>query len=119
MFNNSLRKNELMLTKSRKEFCDFLICQDDTILLIAFSKGYLPIVKLPFILHVIIALFRLLNILLISKQKLEAKDKNQKETPLHYSCLIGNLPIVEYLIENGADIEAKTSNKETPLHVTS
>ena len=40
-------------------------------------------------------------------------------TPLHYACRGGYLQIVEYLIENGADIEAQDDNEETPLHYVS
>ena len=42
-----------------------------------------------------------------------------KETPLHTACLNGRLPIVQYLIEKGADIEAKNQEKKTPLHYAS
>ena len=35
---------------------------------------------------------------------------------LHAACLNGHLPIVQYLIEKGANIEAKTNDQYTPLH---
>ena len=37
-------------------------------------------------------------------------------TSLHSAFMIGHLPIVQYLIEKGSDIEAKDKNNETPLH---
>ena len=37
-------------------------------------------------------------------------------TPLHYACQEGHLPIVEYLISKGANIEAKGEIEMTPLH---
>ena len=39
-----------------------------------------------------------------------------EETPLHYACLNGYLPIVEYLISKGANIEAKDQYEGAPLH---
>ena len=36
----------------------------------------------------------------------DEKDEYQRTT-LHYACGSGNLPIVQFLIEKGANIEAK------------
>ena len=36
---------------------------------------------------------------------------------LHSASYIGYLPIVQYLIEKGANIEAKDENQWTPLHI--
>ena len=35
---------------------------------------------------------------------------------LHFACLKGYLPIVQYLIQKGANIDSKDMYKETPLH---
>ena len=40
-------------------------------------------------------------------------------TPLHNGCENGHLPIVEYLISKGVNIEAKDWHEETPLHYAS
>ena len=39
-------------------------------------------------------------------------------TPLHYACRIGNLAMVRYLIENGADYGLETDNGEDPLAIS-
>jgi len=36
-------------------------------------------------------------------------------SPLHWSALNGHLSVVEYLIKNGADINAKDNSSRTPL----
>ena len=38
------------------------------------------------------------------------------KTSLHWACACGHLPIVEYLISKGANIEAKDGDGWTPLH---
>lgn len=37
-------------------------------------------------------------------------------TPLHYAAFYGRTEIVSYLIEHGADIEARANENKTPLH---
>ena len=44
-------------------------------------------------------------------------DLKSQWTPLHIASRKGHLPIVQYLIENGANIEAKGFQKQTPLHI--
>lgn len=39
-------------------------------------------------------------------------------TPLHLAVAKGNLEIVEFLIDNGADVNARDVNSNTPLHVS-
>ena len=39
-------------------------------------------------------------------------------TCLHSASESGHLQIVQYLVETGADIEAKVKNQQTPLHMT-
>ena len=48
--------------------------------------------------------------------KFSAKGNKHKQTPLHFACK-GHLQIVQYLIEKGADMEAKDRDEQTPLHI--
>ena len=45
---------------------------------------------------------------------LNVADKNAK-TPLHHAAENGHLEISEYLLDKGADIEAKSTSMRTPL----
>lgn len=45
---------------------------------------------------------------------INARD-NFKWTPLHHACHAGQLDVVEYLIDHGAEIDATTMNGGTPL----
>ena len=38
-------------------------------------------------------------------------------TPLHYAAQYGNLSIVEYLVNQKADINSNTKDRRTPLEV--
>jgi ankyrin repeat protein len=40
---------------------------------------------------------------------------NFKWTPLHFAAHGGLLDVVDYLLERGADLEARTMNQATPL----
>ena len=40
---------------------------------------------------------------------------NFKWTPLHFACHAGLQDVVEYLLEHGAELEARTMNQATPL----
>ena len=42
-----------------------------------------------------------------------------QNTSLHIACSSVHFPIVQYLIEKGANIEAKDKNQHTPLYVAS
>ena len=55
---------------------------------------------------------------LIEKQNVD-KDVNGCEnwTPLHMACWNDQIDIIEYLLSNGADLEAKDINGQTPLHI--
>ena len=44
-----------------------------------------------------------------------AATDNFKWTPLHFACHAGLKDVVEYLIQNGAQLEATTVNGGTPL----
>ena len=52
------------------------------------------------------------------KQNLEAKDK-AGWTPLHRAVFVGNLEILEELINQGADINSENNYKQTVLHISS
>ena len=66
-------------------------------------KGLLPIVRY-----------------LIEKQNVDIDIKgNYEYTPLHYAVQECHLPIVEYLISKGANIEAKDEGGWSPLHYAS
>ena len=41
------------------------------------------------------------------------------QTPLHYAAMTGNSSIAEYLIKEGADVNAKDKENNTPLHEAS
>ena len=40
------------------------------------------------------------------------------DTALHVACEKGHLPVVQYLIEKGANIEAKDKDQRTTLYIT-
>jgi len=48
-------------------------------------------------------------------QLINTKDETGR-TPLHWACRGVHIKIVEYLIENGADVNARDINNVTPLH---
>jgi ankyrin repeat protein len=47
---------------------------------------------------------------------IEAKDQSLQETPLGHAVRGENLAVVEYLISQGADVNAADKYQETPLH---
>ncbi|MCX3064669.1 ankyrin repeat domain-containing protein [Wolbachia endosymbiont of Drosophila pseudotakahashii] len=49
-------------------------------------------------------------------KKAASAEGGYYETPLHYAVFHGNLEITEYLIEKGADVNARNRNSDTPLH---
>ena len=55
---------------------------------------------------------------LLLKIGVNANQKHSGLRPLHYACDIGNLKIVEILLENGADIDAIVEGaNRTPLDI--
>ena len=42
----------------------------------------------------------------------------RKKSP-SFACFLGHRPVVQYLLEKGANIEAKDKDQETPLHTAS
>ena len=65
----------------------------------------------------------LLNIVqyFIENKNVDKDVKGSHEmTPLHHACfLMGTLPVVEYLISKGANLEALDIGQNTPLHYAS
>ena len=43
---------------------------------------------------------------------------NKGQTPLHYASFVGNIRLIKLLIQNGADISAKTNNGFNVLHLS-
>jgi ankyrin repeat protein len=48
---------------------------------------------------------------------IEARTKERHETPLHLAVQKNHFPMVNFLVERGANIEAKTNEGWTPLHL--
>jgi ankyrin repeat protein len=52
-------------------------------------------------------------------QDINASDRNRSETPLHVASREGHAVVAQLLLENGADVTAKTEHGRTPLHLAS
>jgi cytohesin len=46
-------------------------------------------------------------------------DHDPRDGPLHYSCIIGDVGMCKLLIQNGANIDAKGEDDNTPIHYMS
>lgn len=69
--------------------------KDESVLMLAALKGYLPLVK-----------------------QLVENDADVNKpgwTPLHYAASTGQVPVIEFLLENNAYIDAESPNGTTPL----
>jgi len=51
------------------------------------------------------------------KDKYDEWGGMKNSTPLHFSSIYGHLSVVEYLVNQKADISAKDKDNQTPLHV--
>lgn len=69
--------------------------KDESVLMLASLKGYLPLVK------------RLVE--------LDADVNKPGWTPLHYAASTGQVAVIEFLLENSAYIDAESPNGSTPL----
>ena len=58
----------------------------------------------------------ILNLAISDWGNVDAKGGKLKATPLHYSTVHGHTPIVERLLDKGADVKVTDANGETPLH---
>ena len=58
----------------------------------------------------------ILNLAISDWGNVDAKGGKLMATPLHYSIVHGHTPIVERLLDKGADVKATDANGETPLH---
>ena len=52
-------------------------------------------------------------------QDINALDRYRKETPLHAASREGHAVVAQLLLENGADVMAKSEHESTPLHLAS
>jgi len=90
----SLKVAEL-LASSPKVKAEVRNDNDESVLMLAALKGYLPLVK-----------------------KLVERDADVNKTgwtPLHYAASAGQVPVIEYLLDNSAYIDAESPNGTTPL----
>jgi len=56
---------------------------------------------------------------LLSHSDINVNCYNQyRDTPLHRATFHGLIPVIERLMEKGADINARGSSQDTPLHIT-
>jgi len=55
--------------------------------------------------------------LLAAGAKVDAKDRNQMKTPLHWTALGGHAEVVQALLAAGAEVEAKDKEGRTPLQL--
>lgn len=49
-------------------------------------------------------------------KSVDVRDENGR-TPLHWACQSGHTPVVKYLLEHGADANAKLEDNTTPLFI--
>ena len=69
--------------------------KDESVLMLAALKGYLPLVK--------------------QLVELDADVNKPGWTPLHYAASTGQVAVIEFLLENSAYIDAESPNGSTPL----
>lgn len=62
-------------------------------------------------------LIRIEEILKANPDLVNEKDTAQGGTPLHYASGFGQIVVVKFLIERGADVNIHSKNGSTPLHV--
>ncbi|KAJ1480310.1 ankyrin repeat-containing domain protein, partial [Baffinella frigidus] len=55
--------------------------------------------------------------LLSSGANIEERGRNGVYSPLHVAVFMGRAQVVEILLEHGADVLAKTSGGDAPLHL--
>ena len=56
------------------------------------------------------------NLLLASGCKVNKKNKNRVNSPLHYAAINGEVELVRVLLNKGAKVDARNSHGKTPLH---
>lgn len=62
---------------------------------------------------------KLVQNLIRSGVDINVREPLAKCSPLALSCVYGHDKITEWLIENGADIDAQNKDRNTPLHIAS
>ncbi len=60
---------------------------------------------------------RTIRLLILSGADVNASAKSTGDTPLHLAVGTTNIPVMELLLQNGADINAQNQSKQTPLDV--
>ena len=60
---------------------------------------------------------RTIRLLILSGAGVNASAKSTGDTPLHLAVGTTNIPVMELLLTNGADINAQNQSKQTPLDV--
>lgn len=123
----AIRNRKLEIVKYLVDKTDINNKYNDTLLHLAVCSGELDVAKylvsrgvdinakskfLP--LH--LSSLRGLDIVGYFFKKAASAEGGYYETPLHYAVFHGNLEITEYLIEKGADVNARNRNSDTPLH---
>ncbi|WP_264705551.1 ankyrin repeat domain-containing protein [Wolbachia endosymbiont (group A) of Gymnosoma rotundatum] len=124
----AIRNRKLEIVKYLVDKTDINNKYNDTLLHLAVCSGELDVAKylvsrgvdinakskfLP--LH--LSSLRGLDIVGYFFKKAASAEGGYYETPLHYAVFHGNLEITEYLIEKGADVNARNRNSNTPLHL--
>lgn len=124
----AIRNRKLEIVKYLVDKTDINNKYNDTLLHLAVCSGELDVAKylvsrgvninakskfLP--LH--LSSLRGLDIVGYFVKKAASAEGGYYETPLHYAVFHGNLEITEYLIEKGADVNARNRNSDTPLHL--
>ncbi|XP_076684312.1 uncharacterized protein LOC143377171 [Andrena cerasifolii] len=56
------------------------------------------------------------NLLLANGCKVNKKNKNRVNSPLHYAAINGEVELVRVLLDKGAKVDARNSHGKTPLH---
>jgi ankyrin repeat protein len=57
------------------------------------------------------------RLLSIRNINVNVKDDEYGRTPLHWAVMNGNVEIAQLLLQNGADVNARSNNGSSPLHV--
>ncbi|TGZ53653.1 uncharacterized protein [Temnothorax longispinosus] len=77
----------------------------------AWSEGYVLLCDAVKNKHAAVA-----KLLLTSGSKVNSKNRNPSDTPLHFAVINGDIEIVEMILDKGANIDAENEFGRTPLH---
>jgi len=59
--------------------------------------------------------FEMLNFFVENGENVNNCDMDHQYSPLHYACKFGNIKIIQYLVENGAELDTIDKYGRTPL----